>query len=37
MPVPQGQITTSQIFTTPEVEEEPKVEEEVAEKKPKKK
>ena len=25
MPVPQGDITTSQIFTTPEVIEEPKV------------
>jgi hypothetical protein len=37
MPVPQGQITTSQIFTTPEVIEEPKVEEAVVEEKPKKK
>ena len=37
MPVPQGQITSSEIFTTPEVEEEPKVEEAVVEEKPKKK
>jgi hypothetical protein len=37
MPVPQGQITTSQIFNTPEVKEEPKVEEAVVEEKPKKK
>jgi len=37
MPVPQGQITTSQIFTTPEVKEEPKVEEAVVKEKPKKK
>lgn len=28
MPVPQGQITTSQIFTTPEVKEEPVIPEE---------
>ena len=27
MPVPQGDITSSQIFATPEVKEEPKVEE----------
>ena len=37
MPVPQGQITSSEIFTTPEVKEEPKVEEAVVEEKPKKK
>ena len=37
MPVPQGQITSSEIFTTPEVKEEPKVEEAVVEEKPTKK
>ena len=31
MPVPQGQITTSQIFTTPEVKEEPVIPEEPTE------
>lgn len=36
MPVPQGQITSSQLWNTPEVVEEPK-EEVVAEAKPKKK
>jgi hypothetical protein len=33
MPVPEGQITSSQLWSTPEVIEEP--EEEVAEEKPK--
>jgi hypothetical protein len=37
MPVPEGKITSSQIFDTPEVKEEPKVEEVVAEEEPKKK
>jgi hypothetical protein len=37
MPVPEGKITSSEIFATPEVKEEPKVEEVVAEEKPKKK
>ncbi len=37
MPVPQGDITSSQIFATPEVKEEPKVEEVVVEEEPKKK
>jgi hypothetical protein len=37
MPVPEGKITSSQIFVTPEVKEEPKVEEVVVEEKPKKK
>ena len=37
MPVPEGKITSSEIFATPEVKEEPKVEEVVAEEEPKKK
>ena len=37
MPVPEGKITSSQIFDTPEVKEEPKVEEVVVEEEPKKK
>jgi len=37
MPVPEGKITSSEIFATPEVKEEPKVKEVVAEKEPKKK
>jgi hypothetical protein len=36
MPVPEGKITSSEIFATPEVKEEPKVEE-VVEEEPKKK
>jgi hypothetical protein len=38
MPVPEGKITSSEIFATPEVKEEPKVEELVVEEEePKKK